>query len=114
MQPFFEIVARRLMEAGIWPKVKERMKITYHEPCQLSRYLELVGEVREVLEGIEGLEVVEPDAEQCGRWSTCCGGGRLEASHPELAERIGLRRAEELLETGASVQYWRAAKKIST
>lgn len=103
VQHFFEIVARRLKETGIKPKVKEKAKITYHEPCQLSRYLELVSEAREVLHRIEGLEIVEPDAEQCGMWSTCCGGGGLEASHPELAERIGLRRAEELLETGASV-----------
>lgn len=103
VQHFFEVVARRLKETGIRPTVKEKIKITYHEPCQLSRYLELVSEVREVLQRIEGLEVVEPDAEQCGMWSTCCGGGGLEASHPELAERIGLRRAEELLETGASV-----------
>ena len=27
----------------------------------------------------------------------------MEATHPELSERIGLRRAEELLKTGASL-----------
>lgn len=124
VQHFFEVVARRLKETGIRPALKEKIKITYHEPCQLSRYLELASEIKEILNCIEGLEVLELDAEQCGIWSTCCGGGGLEAIHPELAERIGLRRAEELLATGASVfisscpacemQLAKAAKKLQS
>jgi len=100
---FAEIVAQRLKETGIKPKLKESITVTYHDPCQLSRYLEVIKEPREILNSIEGLELVEPDPEQCKQWSTCCGGGGLEASQPGLAERLGLRRAEELLETGASV-----------
>ena len=40
---------------------------------------------------------------QCKQWSTCCGGGGLEAGDPDLCERLGLRRVEELLNTGANV-----------
>jgi len=103
VQHLLEVVAQKLKETGIKPQYKERVKVVYHDPCQLSRYLELTDEPREIIKSIEGVELVEPDPEQCGKWSTCCGGGGLEATHPELSERIGVRRAEELLETGASV-----------
>lgn len=103
VQHVLEIVAMRLKETGIRPKVKDKVTVTYHDPCQLSRYLEIVNEPREVIRSIEGVELVEPDPEQCGNWSTCCGGGGLEATHPELSERVGMRRMEELLKTGASI-----------
>jgi len=100
---FIEVVAQRLRETNIKPKLKEKLTIAYHDPCQLSRYLEIVDAPREVMTSIEGLELREPDPEQCKQWSTCCGGGGLEAGSPELCERLGLRRAEELLSTGANV-----------
>jgi Fe-S oxidoreductase len=100
---FFEIVARRLKETSIKPKLKEKLVITYHDPCQLSRYLRITDEPREIMKHIEGLEVREPESEKSGQWSTCCGGGGLEVSNPELSDRIGIRRVTELLETGANI-----------
>jgi Fe-S oxidoreductase len=100
---FFEIVASSLRQKKIKPKLKENLTVTYHEPCQLSRYLNIIDEPREILNSIEGLELRDPDPEQCEKWSTCCGGGGLEASHPELSDRVGARRIEELLETEASI-----------
>jgi Fe-S oxidoreductase len=98
-----EVVAQRLKETDISPMVRQKVTVTYHDPCQHSRYLEIIDEPREIINRIEGIEFVEMDPEQCGNWSTCCGGGGLEATHPELAERVGMRRMEELLVTGASV-----------
>jgi Fe-S oxidoreductase len=92
-----------LKKREIKPALKEKLVVTYHDPCQLSRYLDIIDEPREILNNIDGLELREPDAEQRGKWSTCCGGGGLEAASPELCERLGQRRAEELLETGAKV-----------
>ena len=100
---FFEIVAQRIKEKQIKPKLEEKLTITYHEPCQLSRYLNIIEQPREILKNIEGLELIDPDPEQCEKWSTCCGGGGLEASHPELSERLGQRRIKELLETRAPI-----------
>jgi len=101
--PFSEIVATQLREKGITPRLKEKWVVTYHDPCQLSRYLDLTKEPREILGSIENLELREAQADRCGQWSTCCGGGGLEASSPDLSERLGLRRAEELLKTEADV-----------
>ena len=100
---FSEIVAAGLREKRVTPRLKEKLVVTYHDPCQLSRYLDLVKEPREILRSIENLELREAHADRCGQWSTCCGGGGLEASSPELSERLGLRRTEELLRTGANV-----------
>ena len=100
---FIEVVAQRLRESDIKPRLKEKLTVAYHDPCQLSRYLEIIDAPREVMTSIEGLELREPDPEQCKQWSTCCGGGGLEAGDPDLCERLGLRRVEELLETGAKV-----------
>ena len=77
--------------------------MTYHDPCQLSRYLKIIEEPRAIIRNIEGVEFVEPDAEKRGKWSSCCGGGGLEAINPELSERVGIRRVEELVETGAPI-----------
>jgi Fe-S oxidoreductase len=100
---FIEIVAQRLRETKVKPRLREKISVAYHDPCQLSRYLQIIDAPREVMASIEGLELREPDPEQCRRWATCCGGGGLEAGSPELCERLGLRRTEELLKTGANV-----------
>ncbi len=100
---FFEIVAQRLKQKNIKLKLKEKLTVTYHEPCQLSRYLNIIDEPREIMNSIEGLELRDPDPEQCEKWSTCCGGGGMEASHPELSERLGVRRIDELLKTEAPI-----------
>ena len=72
---------------------------------------------------IQGLELLEVGSQLSREWSTCCGGGNLEISDPHLSERMGLRRAEELLSTKASVivthcpacvmQLRRCVKKIN-
>ena len=98
-----EIIAKSLKEKTIKLKAKKRVKVVYHDPCQLSRYLQLIDEPRQIIKSIEGVELIEPDPEQRGKWSTCCGGGGLEATHPELSERIGAKRARELVSTGASL-----------
>lgn len=121
---FLEIVIKKIKETGIKPKLKERLTITYHDPCQQSRYLELINEPREIIKMIEGVEFRELGEEQTGKWSTCCGGGGLEVVNPELSERIGMRRMEEIIKTGASMvltncpacesQLYRVARKINS
>ena len=100
---FFEIVSRKLKESTVKAELPEKTVITYHDPCQLSRYMNIVAEPREIISRIGNLELLEPGEEQRKQWSTCCGGGGLEASNPQLAERLGGKRSDELLATGAPV-----------
>ncbi len=79
------------------------VKVTYHDPCQLSRYLGLIEEPRQILKAIKGIELVETDWTK-GEWATCCGGGAgFEVVFPELSQILAVNRARELVETGAQI-----------
>jgi dimethylglycine catabolism B len=78
-------------------------KVTYHDPCQLSRYYGLIEEPRKILNAINGIELIEPEGTN-KEWSTCCGGGGgFEAVFPELSEILATNRVKELLDTGADI-----------
>ncbi|MFC1934820.1 (Fe-S)-binding protein [Chloroflexota bacterium] len=80
-----------------------QVKVTYHDPCQLGRYLGLIDEPREILRAIKGIEFVEVEWTS-GEWATCCGGGGgFEAVFPELSEILTMNRVRELVETGAQI-----------
>lgn len=98
---FCEIVAENLNSLRL--RFPKSVKITYHDPCQLARYMGLIEEPRKILRAIEGIEFVEPQWTK-GEWATCCGGGGgFEAVFPELSEILAVNRARELLETGAQI-----------
>lgn len=79
------------------------VKVTYHDPCQLVRYLGLVEEPRRILRAINGIELIETEWTN-GEWATCCGGGGgFEAVFPELSQILAVNRAKELVDTGAEI-----------
>ena len=98
---FTEVVAEGISSLDLnYPK---KVKVTYHDPCQLVRYLGIVEEPRRILQAIKGIEFVEP-AWTKREWATCCGGGGgFEAVFPELSEILAVNRAKELVETGAEI-----------
>jgi Fe-S oxidoreductase len=98
---FVQVVAERI--EGHELRFPREAKVTYHDPCQLSRYLKIVDEPRRILKAINGLQLVEPEWTK-GEWSTCCGGGAgFEAVFPEMSEVLAINRVKELLETGAEI-----------
>ena len=98
---FLEIVAEDLSSHEL--RFPRKVKVTYHDPCQMVRHLNLVDEPRRILKAIEGIELVEPEWTK-EKWSTCCGGGGgFEAVFPELSQVLAVNRTSELLETGAEI-----------
>ncbi len=96
---FVEVVAER-MEPGKY-EFPKKVKVVYHDPCQLSRYLGLTSEPRQILKSIKGIELLEPEWSY-SEWSTCCGGGGgFEAVFPQLSQILAVSRVQELLSTGA-------------
>jgi dimethylglycine catabolism B len=98
---FSEVVAENLPSLNLrYPK---QVKVTYHDPCQMSRCLRLIEEPRKILRAIKNVEFVEP-AWTKGEWSTCCGGGGgFEAVFPALSHILATNRANELADTKAEI-----------
>jgi glycolate oxidase iron-sulfur subunit len=76
-----------------------KVKVTWHDPCHLSRGQGLAQTARNVLRAVPGIELVEmkhPDR--------CCGfGGVMRISHPTLSGTIGEGTAKEVRATEAAL-----------
>ncbi len=84
-------------------KYPRKVKVAYHDPCQLGRYMGLIEQPRAVLRAVENVELVEPEWTS-GEWSTCCGGGGgFEVVFPDMSRTLAVNRAAELAETGAEI-----------
>jgi hypothetical protein len=98
---FLEVVAGEITSHKL--RFPRKVKVTYHDPCQLVRFLKLVEEPRRILKAIENITLVETDWTH-GEWATCCGGGGgFEAVFPELSQMLAVNRTRELVETGAEI-----------
>jgi hypothetical protein len=94
---FLEIVDEKI--ASLKLHYPRKVRVTYHDPCQLVRFMNLVEEPRRILKAIEGIELVETDW-TCGKYATCCGGGGgFETVFPELSQVLAVNRISELMET---------------
>lgn len=91
------INAGRLELKGEFPK-----KVTYHDPCYLGRHNHIYDEPRQILQKIQGLELVE--MENYRKNSLCCGGGggRIWMDTPR-EERFSDIRLEQAHAAGASI-----------
>jgi len=76
-------------------------KVTYHDPCDLSRGAQITQEPRDLL-GKIGCELIEmtyvKDTSRC-----CGGGGGILTWDNELSDRMSQTRVEEALATGAEM-----------
>ncbi len=85
---------RLLKEGKLAPKKEVRMKIMYHDPCELGRHSGVYDEPREILSFIPGIEIFRQRYER--EKAICCGGGGLlSAFFPSLAAKIATRKLEE-------------------
>jgi len=80
-------------------KIKKlNIKVTYHDPCNVARGMDMVDEPREILKKI-GVELVELPTK--GKQAECCGGGGgLLVSDKPLAEKLAEKRMKQALEIG--------------
>lgn len=89
-----ELLVRRLDD---FPLTRDpSLKVTYHQPCHLARYLKV--------DPAEGILRRLGDYVELPERDVCCGGaGSYFLKNPDTAARIGERKAENVLATGAGV-----------
>ncbi|MCP4303438.1 MAG: (Fe-S)-binding protein, partial [bacterium] len=72
--------------------------VTYHDSCAGLRELGVHGQPRQLLESVDGLNLVElRDA------NVCCGfGGTFCVKYPDISNAMVGRKADEIVATGAN------------
>lgn len=75
------------------------LRVAYQDPCHLAHAQGVRSAPRELLQRIPGLELVEPVD-----WEICCGSaGLYNLEQPSIAAKLGSRKADSLLATGAEI-----------
>lgn len=87
-----------LVELGpVKPTHPLPIRATYHDACHLRHAQQVASPPRKLLEMIPGLELVPlPESEIC-----CGAAGSYNLTQPEMATRLGDRKAARIAETGA-------------
>ena len=95
-------ISEFLVELGpIKPTHPLPMKATYHDACHLCHGQQIRKQPRQLLEMIPELQLVPLNESEI-----CCGAaGSYNLTQPEMAERLGQRKAKNLLETGAEAIF---------
>lgn len=93
-------VTEHLVKEGVRRPLRPfNIRVTYDDPCHLIHAQRVARAPRLVLAAIPGLEIV-PLAEST--W--CCGSaGIYNVTHPDAADRLGRRKVERIVETGAEL-----------
>lgn len=77
----------------------EELRVTFHDPCHLSRGQHITDAPREILHRSGGVDLVElSEPERC-----CGGAGAFSFTHHELARKVGARKTADIRGTGATV-----------
>jgi glycolate oxidase iron-sulfur subunit len=95
-------ISEFLMELGpLRPRHPLSWRATYHDACHLCHAQQIRQPPRQLLQMIPGLEVV-PLAES----ELCCGAaGTYSLTQPEMADRLGRRKVDNILATSARAVF---------
>ena len=93
-----QVIGHLIDEGKIKVQMGESGKVTYHDPCNLSRMLDIVDEPRTA---IQAASSNFQEMEESGRNTLCCGAGGALWWKKETQGRTHLVRAEQVIESGA-------------
>ncbi|HEV3238314.1 MAG TPA: heterodisulfide reductase-related iron-sulfur binding cluster [Gemmataceae bacterium] len=95
-------ISEFLMELGpVKPEYPIPIKAVYHDACHLCHAQQIRKQPRDMLGLIPGLEVIPlPESEIC-----CGAAGSYNLTQPGMADRLGQRKAQNILATGAQAVF---------
>lgn len=95
-------VSEFLMELGpVQPQHPIPIKAVYHDACHLCHAQQIRKPPRQLLEMIPGLQL-----QPLNETEICCGAaGSYNLTQPEMAERLGQRKAKNILDTTAEAVF---------
>ena len=74
-------------------------KVTWHDPCHLSRHLEVISQPRQVINATADIEYIEmPDADRC-----CGMAGTFSIYYYDLSQKIASKKIEAIKATEADI-----------
>jgi glycolate oxidase iron-sulfur subunit len=74
-------------------------KVTWHDPCHLSRHLGITNQPRQIIKSIPGVEFVEmPNADRC-----CGMAGTFSLHYYDLSKKIADKKVAAIKSTGADI-----------
>jgi glycolate oxidase iron-sulfur subunit len=99
-------LAERTMDVSVFlaqlglvapPPLPEPLTVAYHDACHLAHAQAVTAQPRQLLRAIPNLTLVEiPEGELC-----CGSAGTYNIEQPEIAARLGQRKAANILKTAA-------------
>jgi heterodisulfide reductase subunit D len=96
-----QLLAGAFKEGRLKSRNAGKIKVSYHDPCYLGRGLGIYDAPRDVLAGLEGVELVEMARNR--EDSFCCGARTPGGYIPGLAEDTARERLREFEATGADL-----------
>jgi glycolate oxidase subunit GlcD len=77
-----------------------KMKVAYHDPCDIGRHMNIYDPPRNVIKAIPSVELIE--FPQNRNLAKCCGGGGgLKAYDNEMSSEIAYKRVQQASDIGA-------------
>jgi glycolate oxidase iron-sulfur subunit len=82
-----------------FPETGQEIRVAYHDACHLAHAQKITREPRSILKQIPNLELI-PLHES----DLCCGSaGSYNLEQPAIANQLGERKAENIINTGADI-----------
>jgi Fe-S oxidoreductase/nitrate reductase gamma subunit len=110
IQHYTELINDLIEDGRLTIRKRLKSRVTYHDPCHLSRYNNVTEAPRKILTAL-GLELVEMRRNRANSFCCGAGGGRIWMTDRGTAERPSEQRIKEALEIDGLKQFVVACPK---
>lgn len=110
---YTELISDLIEEGRLTIRRRLKRRVTYHDPCHLSRYNDVTDAPRKILTAL-GLDLVEMRRNRANSFCCGAGGGRIWMTSPGAAERPSEQRIKEALEIDGIERFIVACPKDFT